>query len=491
MRLRLESLRDQRGVAMMTVILVAAALTAVGTASSIIAINGLKASNDDQRGARAETFAEAGLQRFLNELKLGSYGINSVITAGCSTAPVALPAGVIGNGTYAAELTVYNPSTTPQVPPSPWTAANATSPPCLGRSSSTKVPQLYAITSTGTTGAAVSPAPGTAGVGRRVIRSVVTISGSGLPVGVYVRSVDANGNPGFDKISLFANGDIVGREKMGFTGNDLYYTMGDVYPGLSTSTPIPAAAHATGAIYATTNTKKGVEHPPNPNCTANPRGTTGQSLWDGSVTGGTVSSGCTGQSGFPPTSKFTAADMSRLTGRTTLPQLTAQEYTALKATAQSSGIYCAMASGGGSGTCTKQGVAWTKPSVINTGDLSPLKNFVAYFEFPSGSNSLNQDIKWNASVGPCSTDPSLNQSAVVVVRNGGVTLRGGGTMYGSVIAPESYVDSAGNYVVTGSVVANQLRLRGTADFKLDACSVANTPSTLINVSSGRWSEVDR
>jgi hypothetical protein len=306
-----------------------------------------------------------------------------------------------------------------------------------------------------------------------------------------VRNVDANGNPGFDKISLFASGDVVGREKMGFTGNDLYYTLGDVYPGSSTTTPIPAGVHATGAIYATTNTKKGVEHPPNPNCNANPRGTTGQSLWDGSVTGGTVTTGCTGQTGFPPTSKFTAADLNRITGRSTLPQLTAQEYASLKATAQSSGIYCAMAAGGGSGTCTKQGAAWTKPATINTSDLSPLKNFVAYFEFPSGSNALNQDIKWNASVGPCSTDPAVNQSAVLVVRNGGVTLRGGGSMYGSVIAPESYVDSAGNYIVTGSVVANQLRLRGTADFKLDACSVANTPSTLINVSGGRWSEVDR
>jgi hypothetical protein len=64
-------------------------------------------------------------------------------------------------------------------------------------------------------------------------------------------------------------------------------------------------------------------------------------------------------------------------------------------------------------------------------------------------------------------------------------------MYGSVIAPEGYVDSAGNYTINGSVIANQLRLRGTAAFKLDACAVANTPSTLMNVTGGRWSEVDR
>jgi hypothetical protein len=491
MRTRLQALRNEAGVAMMTVILVAAALTAVATASSVIAIQGLRSSSEDWRGTRAQSYAEAGLQRFLNDLKVGSVGINSVITAGCSTAPVQIPPGVVGNGTYAAQLTVYNPNTTPQVPPSPWTVANTSSPPCLGRSSSTKVPQLYAITSTGSTGTVASPTPGTEGVGRRVLRGVVTISGSGLPVGVYVRNVDANGNPDFNNISLFARGDVVGREKLAFTGNDLYYTLGDVYPGLSTTTPIPAGVHATGAIYATTNTKKGVEHPPNPNCNANPRGTAGQSLWDGSVTGGTVSSGCSGQSGYPPTSKFTGNDLDRITGRNTLPQLTALEYASLKSTAQSSGIYCAMAAGGNSGTCTKQGATWTKPAVINTGDLSPLKNFVAYFEFPSATNALNQDIKWNATVGPCSTDPAVNQSAVVVIRNGSATLRGGGSMYGSVIAPEGYVDSAGNYTVTGSIIANQLRLRGTAAFKLDACAVANTPATLMNVTGGRWSEVDR
>lgn len=504
MRLRLSALRNEKGVAMMTVILVAAALTAVATASSVMAIQGLRSSSEDWRGARAESYAEAGLERFLNELKLGTYGINQIISAGCSSAPVPLPPGVIGNGTYSAELTAYNPSTTPQVPPSPWTAANATSAPCVGRSTSTKVPQMYAITSTGSTGSAPSPTPGTSGVGRRVIRSVVTISGSGLPVGVYVKNVDANGSPDFNNISLFANGDIVGREKMNFTGSDLYYTLGDVYPGQSTSIQVPAAAHATGAIYATTNTKKGVEHPPNPNCNANPRGTAGQSVYDGSVGGATLTTGCAnfagatgvpaGAGSYPPTSKFTPADLNRITGRSTLPQLTAQEYAALKSTAQTSGIYCSMAAGGGSGTCTKAGATLTKnmSSAWTSTDTSPLTNYVAYFDFPSGTNALGQDIKWNVAVGPCnSANPSLNQSAVVVVRNGSITLRGGASMYGSVIAPEGYVDSAGNYTVFGSVIASQLRLRGTAAFKLDACSVANTPSTLINVSPGRWSEVDR
>ena len=150
MRARLLRMRNDRGVAMVTVIFVAAALTMVAAASSFMAIQQLKASSDDWRGARAVSYGEAGLQRFLNELKLGSYGVGAIIGAGCTTAPVTLPQGLVGDGTYDAVLTVYNPTTTPQVPV--WTGTpNTTTGPCAGRDfANTKIPQLYAISSTGT-----------------------------------------------------------------------------------------------------------------------------------------------------------------------------------------------------------------------------------------------------------------------------------------------------------------------------------------------------
>jgi hypothetical protein len=64
-------------------------------------------------------------------------------------------------------------------------------------------------------------------------------------------------------------------------------------------------------------------------------------------------------------------------------------------------------------------------------------------------------------------------------------------MYGTIVAPEGAVDAAGNYVVYGSVIANSLRLRGTAGFALDSCADNNAPATTLQVSPGRWSEVDR
>jgi hypothetical protein len=471
----LQRLRDQRGVAMITVLFVGSALTVVATTAGFMAVNNLRATTADGQGSKAVAFAEAGLERFLNDLKTSGFSLSNVMNAGCSQPPVAIPPGVVGNGSYSAELTVFNPAADPQVPPSPWTSGNASSAPCLNRSSQSSVPQLYAVTATGHAGTAA-----------RAVRSVVTIAGSKMPVGVWVNAVNSNGNPDFANISLFSKTDIIGRGKLYFTGTDKYYTLNDIYPGQSATTFIPAAAHSASSIYVSQNNRKGVEHPPNPNCTANP-GTQGQSLWDGSVNGGPVTAGCTGQTGFPPTSLFTINDFNRISGRSSMPQLTEAENAALKTTAQASGIYCSIPASGPA-ACTKNGAGWSLPAVVNTGDLSGLAaNWVAYFEYANGANALNQDVKWNASSGTC----EAGKSGIVVVRNGGVTLRGGGQLNGNVVAPEGIVDSAGNYTVTGSVIAKEMRLRGTARFELTDCWVQNVPASLMSVSPGRWSEVDR
>lgn len=467
----------EAGVAMVTVIFVGAALTVVGTSASVMALRGLKSSTDAKAGSQAVAHAEAGLERFLNELKRGGFGIADIMEAGCQKPPVTLPQGVIGSGTYSAELTVYDPNQPPtsQVPASPWSAANDAVAPCTGRPNSARTPQLYAISSTGS-----------AGTGRRVVRGVVTITGAGLPGGVFVSKLDANGNPDFQNISLFVKGDVSGREKLSFTGNDLIYLLGDVYPGQSMATYVPAAVHATGAIYLKGD-NKGQEHPPNPNCVANPRGTAGQSLWDGSVTGGTVTGGCAGQTGFPPTSKFTLTDFTRLGGAPNLPQLDEPTYLSLKSSAQSSGIYCSIPTSG-TAACTKAGATWTMPATVVDADLAGLPpNFVAYFEFAPNSNPLARDVKWNATVGPCES----GKSGIVVVRNGGLTFRGTGSLTGNVVAPEGIVDAAGGYTITGGVISKEMRLRGTATMKMTPCWTENSPAAAISVTGGRWSELDR
>lgn len=480
---RLRAVRGESGVAMITVIFIGAALTVMSTTAGVMAVRSLKSSSESRAGSKAVAHAEAGLERFLNQLKTGGFDVAAIMEAGCATPPVTIPPGIVGDGTYSAELTVYDPSQPPayQVPQtSPWTAGNDLAVPCTGRSTSPRTPQLYAISSTGV-----------AGSGRRTIRGVVTITGAGLPGGVFVSKVDANGNPDFKNISLFVKGDVSGREKLSFTGDDLIYLRGDVYVNPAPANPtlaVPAAVHATGSIYLKGDSK-GQEHPPSPNCIANPRGTAGQSLWDGSVTGGTVTTGCATWTGIglPPTSRFTLNDFNRLAGAPNLPQLDEPTYLALKSAAQASGIYCSI-SLAGTATCTKAGGPWTPPATIVDGSLSGLpNNFVAYFEYAAGGNPLTRDVKWNATVGPC----ELGKSGIIVVRNGGVTFRGGGSLNGNVVASEGVVDAAGGYTITGGIISKEIRLRGTSTMQMTPCWRSNSPAAAISVSAGRWGELDR
>lgn len=478
----------ERGVAMVTVLLIGAALTVMATSASFLAVRDLRSGTASTNGVKAVGYAEAGLQRFLRELKLGSYGLGSVLKAGCSTPPVQLPQGTIGDGTYSAQLTVFDASTTPQVPP-PWTGAPTTAGPCgtarfTPPGPAAKEPWTYAVTATGQAGNAT-----------RVIRSVVTISASGLPQGVFVNKVNANGNPSFGNISLFANSDVYGREKMTFSGNDMQFTIGDVYgPTVpNASLPIPAAVHSVGAIYMKANGRNTRLHPPIVNCSAP------QSLWDGSLFGGPITSPPPAPcppGAYPPTSKFTSADMVTISGKSALPKLGETEYQAMKAAAQATGLYCFIPTSGAAQCTVYNPATFARvPYTLGTVNSNPIPNtsYVAYFEYAPGGDPVGNQrtVNWNASVSPCSDDPALNNSAVIVVRNGSIAFRSSAAMYGSVVVPEGAVDVAGGYTITGSVLANDLRIRGNGTFRQDACGQRNSPAATMEVSGGRWSEVDR
>lgn len=478
----------ERGVAMITVLLIGAALTVMATSASFLAIRDLRSGAASTNSVKALGYAEAGLHRFLRELKLGSYGLGAILKAGCSTPPVQLLQGRVGDGTYTAQLTVFDAATTPQVPP-PWTGSATTAGPCgtarfTPPGPAAKEPWTYAVTSTGKSGTAT-----------RVIRAVVTISATGLPPGVFVNNVNANGNPGFGSISLFANSDVYGREKMTFSGNDLHYTIGDVY-GASTpnaSLPIPAAVHSVGAIYMKANGRNTRLHPPVVNCTAS------QSLWDGSLFGGPITSAPAAPcpaGAYPPTSKFTSADMVGISGKSSLPNLSETEYAGLKAAAQSTGLYCSISLTGTASCTIYNPSTFTRvPYTLGTINSNPLPNttYVAYFEYAPGADPVSpqRTINWNAGVSPCSDDPALNNSAVIVVRNGSLSFRSAATMYGNVVVPEGAVDVAGGYTITGSVLANDLRIRGNGTFRQDACGKRNSPAAAMQVTGGRWSEIDR
>lgn len=495
----MEKLRDQRGVAIITVLFVGATLTVLTTTAAFVSVRGLQSTSADSQSAKAMAAAEAGLERFMLDVKRGAISVASMKEAGCGSTPIALPPGTLGPGTYNVELTIYEPAQSPKVPPSPWTIANDSAVPC-----STRTGNLYAVTATGTQG-----------VGTRVVRQVIrAIPGkSKFPLGIYADKIDANGNPDLNNISVFTRGDIVGRGKMSLSGIDSNYTMRDVYDqsafggfswsgGLTWDSNIPAAVHATGEIYLKGANARGREHPPAANCTANDTRNGGyalQSEWDGSACSNCANNGvltsdtCGGLAGYPPTARFTQADMDRIAQ---VRNFTEAEYATLKATAQSSGIYCNFAAG--VNQCWRNGVAGPAITTWNTGDLpTNSSTLVAYFDYPSSTNISGNTISWKATWKAISgvmcnpANPSDNRVLVAVVRNGNFSLGGNAQVTGAFLAPEGDFDSTGTPILHGSTTSRTFRVRGNATFESSSCFASQLPTTSSELTVEGWSEIDR
>jgi hypothetical protein len=472
--------RDQRGIAMVTVLFVAAVLTVVGSSATFITIHELQSSSADRRSAEALGYAEAGVDRLMQELRRGSITWGHVREAGCARPPLALPTTSIGNGTYTAWLTVYDPNSGagPDVPPTPWTSANDSAAPCLGRSNDVRAGLYFAIDVKG-----VHP------TASRAVRQVVQIDTLDLPIGLYAESVDANGNPDVGGMSVITPGDVYGREKLGFTGCDPYYKMNDFWPGLSSTQCVPAAVHALGAVYLKSNGGQR-EHPPFLNCTANDgRGTRGQSQFDESGGGAAITSGtCSNWAGTPsappPDSLFTQEDLARVVKRTGFSD---QEYLTLKEAARSSGIYCYFPTGGGS-QCTRNG-----QTVTGYGSVAGLpNNFVAYFDYQDASKALTtNEVTWNNSWWGCNDNPDLNKSVVIIVRNGGMRIAANRMNNGAMFLPEGTFTDMGGHRWNGTIIAKNYHSRGTATKTVDACWVNNMPGTFLDVTPSTWSELDR
>jgi hypothetical protein len=487
----LSRLRDQRGVTMITVLFVGAALTALTSTAMFVTIQEFRAGTDDKKAAEALAYAEAGIDRMIQHIRLDTnFGL--LRRAGCgTTVTVNGNIGGLPNQKYSARLDVWNPGVVANpadhLPP----AACNVAPHNNSNPRTQNVPRLLAITSTGEHPTA-----------RRVVRQIIEVKPIGLPIGIFADRIDANGNGGMVSISMVSPTDIVGRAKMAFAGLDPYYVKDDFYKNGDMS-PIPAAAHAAGQIYGCSGTGT-KEHPPSPNCDGNRTtgtnpGAVGQSLWDGSnwtnsttnVDGDAypdvteVTTGCTGQTGFPPTSLFNATF---LQGVAPTPKLTEQDYLALKDAAKSTGLYCQNIN-----NCIREGTAISLTPNIKNSDLGGLinkNNFVAYFEFTSGDPFSNK-IGWDATVGPCSDDPTQHRSVVVIVRNGSLEMQSNSAITGFVLIPEGAFDSAGNYISEATVIAKEFRLRGQADLRLSPCWVRNIPAPFVDVIPKSWSEVDR
>lgn len=498
----LRRVRGEAGVALVTVMLVGAALTALSSMAAFVAVRELKSGRDDRKGVQALAYAEAGIDRIMGELKRGLIDWADIRESGCARAPLRVQGNIGNGGSYVAELSVFEAPDL--LPRSPWTGSDTSQRPCVRADGSPRptsprddaaFKHMFAITSTGTHPAAT-----------RVVRQTIQINVLNLPIGIYADNVEANGSTSATNLSLISPGDVYGREKIAFSGLDPYYKLSDFwfsYVGSPSDGQAPAAVHTTGAI----NMKKAtgqpdVEHPPNRNCNANPTpggGTAGQSLWDQSGLGGTISSTCPNWSGppagFPPTSLMTGSGDSVQKGLQAVvptPTLSDQDFLTLRQSAKTSGLYCLIRTSG-TRECTRAGELWPFGGTVAQADVNYITTtkatpqFVAYFEFEDATKAATNSIGWNqASVWPCP-----DRSVVLAVRNGGIDMQSNQSITGAILIPEGSFFNRGTLTINGTIIAKSFNNSGNSTFRLDDCWVNNFPGPFLNVTPIRWMELDR
>lgn len=488
---------DERGVALVTVLFVGAVMTVTVSAAAFIAVQEFRAANRDRGATTALALSEAGIDRTMQWIRSNKVPWRYIVLSGCAPTTVGgveyreiTLNGQIGNGTYSTTIKRADECTpTPTSVPSP------------------RVPQQMILESTGcTNNTAGSPCP--TGSSKRLVRQAVAVSARELPVGMSASRVDVQGRPTFRNMVVIARGIVNTRSQITVTGTDAYYKKSDFYPctsdplrteaagqcfnpGSANDAAMPASVHSTDRIFLTPNGRN--EHPPNPNCTAG-------YLWDGSVTGGTVTGTACGVNypNRPPTTLFTDLDADRISRD---PRLTEEDHLFFKSIAQQQGLYCSNY-GSPQSACVRgsnprlvcNAPCATISGDIDQNDVAGLGNyFVVYIEYPRGTdpqrNMLGWDVQSPAPTQPCNTTVPANTMIVAIVRNGGFETKT--PFMGAIFAEDGRYETGGNTVFEGTVAAQYIRTRGSPTICNSQRWVDSVPGIFMQVVPLQWSEVDR
>lgn len=491
----------ERGVAMVTVLFTAAVLTVVSSTAAFVTIQEFRAAGNDQRGAQALSYAEAGVDRLMLLIRGDVWKWADLNASGCDDpdgdgdptndddADVFLGSGanddlVFVEGTISGTNGIYR--------------AELRHPDCPATTPSPRLPQRMFVFGEGEHPAA-----------RRVVQQGIEIRPKGLPVGLYASSTITAGGTGNEtevqRISLITAGDVANRDRIGFEGNDPYYTKDDFY-GNGDTTAIPAAAHSVKNLFCKKaancggSTTEHLEPDSDLNCTANPQGTpTTQSAWDGSVNGGDEAAldafaGCAG-SGKPPRTTFTNADLLRVAPN---PALEDDDRRAMENRAKSGGLYCDYTLA--TPMCTIAGGPQFKPPSTWTGTqlVGLPDHFIAFFEFPTAGSpeaakTNDRTVDWRASWSPLCGTPS--KSAIFLIPDGSITFRGAGgggnsEIAGAIFAEKGHVDVAAGIRFHGTIIAHEITMQAGSSFLLDECWLDNMPIAFLRVIPISWAEVD-
>jgi hypothetical protein len=438
--------RDERGVAMITALLVTAVLTALGLTVTQVAVSNLSNAGRDRVSGGAFGAAEAGVTRAIayinknNTQALSCWPCTSLTSWGNPDHPqvVSLPDGRTAK--------VYIHPIQPYAPPL------------------YKV-GVYRIRSVGNAGT---------GPGQRTIEVDVQVRPMAFPLGIFTKNKINNGGTGtVYSESVLSEACIDSRDHLTFVGTDPYYG-------------IPAAAHS--AKYITNSNVNGgcdndLTNVYNRDNKAIHRASVGHCNatypfdQDNAPLGGTFPSGSacsTGPGGYTSSSSLFTLEMLKADPYNYLPRgLTDAQYALLKARAQALGTYYT----------TSAPPSW--PSALNT------TNPVIYFKIPAGQEvSIQTDLNsyaWTADAGCGAVHPA----AIIVVEGGDLRLNSNANVSGAIFVPDGSLTYNGGAQLVGTVFTKQLNMSGNSSITLNDCYAKSTPGGILEIKPVRFREVDR
>lgn len=449
-RLRLRQ-QDDRGIAMLTVVMVGAIMTALGVAITQTTIVNLDNAGRDRVASGALGAAEAGVAGAISYMR--DNGVNSFCDTCSERFNTSRPETIdyVGGGRAVVTVKVLQPYNPPSVK--------------AGR---------YLIRSTGTSGA---------GPGKRTIEQIVAVTPFAFPLGVYSQAkVNLGGQVAIAQESLFSGACIDSRSKLRFIAG----------PSGSIVDPyndIPAGAHSISYI---TDRNQG--------------GAAGCATNLSSVTD-TIHSGTTCSTAYPTDQTglggpFTAADSACITasqGKGDYPTkgskfdldtlretygfvprgLTDEQFAILKAKAKANGTYFKGA------TAPVFPVASSIPG-------TPGYNPVIYLE----DQNLSLTTQLNGY--GWTSDPSCtlrHPSVILVVERGSVSMGSSSRLTGHLFVPDGSVDFSGGADLTGTIFAGEVKFTGggsnaTGNIGLNDCYARNTHGGLFEITKERFRQVD-
>ena len=436
--------RDDRGVAMITVLLVSAVLTALGITVTQVAVSNLTNAGRDRVAGGALGAAEAGVTRAI------SY-INAHNTNALSCSP-----SCTGNP--------WGNSTSPQVVSFPdGRQAKVWIEPIQPYQPPNYKVGKYKVHSVGTAGT---------GPGKRTLEVTIQVRPLPFPLGIFTRNKLNNGGTGavFNE-SVLSEACIDNRDKLNFSGIDAYYG-------------IPAAAHSASYITTAneqfcnnnlalvrTGDNKAIHKAATGTCNA-----TFPYDQDNAPLGGTFPAGssCTTAANQYTSSSLFTLDMLKAEPYNYLPRgLTDAQYALLKARAQAAGTY------------------YTTPTPTTWPSAATMSNPVLYFKLTAGQKVT---IQTELSSYGWVDDPSCTSqhpTIVVVVEGGDLVLNSNARLAGAVFVPDGQMVYNGGAQLVGTLFAKDLTFSGNSSVSLNDCYTRATPGGVFDIRPIHFREVDR